>query len=72
MPTSLRLDDLYRMTAFIYGDRNSTRPKEATFAHFVEVCGMLTVHDRGKRKEASILLTRSVRRWVGTSHFWRK
>jgi NTP pyrophosphatase (non-canonical NTP hydrolase) len=39
------------MTAHIYGDRNSTRPKEATFAHFVEVCGMLTVHERGKRKE---------------------
>ncbi|SEE67770.1 CHAT domain-containing protein [Rhizobiales bacterium GAS188] len=49
--TNLRLDDLYCMTAHIYGDRNSTRPKEATFAHFVEVCGMLTVHERGKRKE---------------------
>lgn len=49
--TALRLDDLYRMTAHIYGDRNSTRPKEATFAHFVEVCGMLTVHERAKKKE---------------------
>ena len=47
----MRLDDLYRMTAYIYSDRNSTRPAEATFAHFVEVCGMLTVHERGKRKE---------------------
>ncbi len=47
----LRLDDLYRMTAYIYGDRNSTRPKEATFAHFVEVCGMLTVDERAKKKE---------------------
>jgi hypothetical protein len=41
-----RLDELYRMTPFIRGDRNSVRSKEATFAHFVEVCGMLTVHDR--------------------------
>lgn len=48
----LRLDDLYRMTAYIYGDRNSTRPKEATFAHFVEVCGMLTVDERAKKKES--------------------
>lgn len=47
----LRLDDLYTMTAHIYGDRNSTRTKEATFAHFVEVCGMLTVHDRRKKRE---------------------
>ncbi len=47
----LRLDDLYRMTAHIYGDRNSARTKEATFAHFVEVCGMLTVHDRRKKRE---------------------
>jgi hypothetical protein len=39
------------MTAYIYGDRNSTRPKEATFAHFVEVCGMLTVDERAKKKE---------------------
>jgi hypothetical protein len=47
----LQLDDLYRMTAYIYGDRNSVRSKEATFAHFVEVCGMLTVHDRKKKRE---------------------
>src|SRR4051794_7658296 len=47
----LRLDDLYHMTAYIYGDRNSVRSKEATFAHFVEVCGMLTVYDRRKRRE---------------------
>lgn len=39
------------MTAYIYGDRNSVRSKEATFAHFVEVCGMLTVHDRKKKRE---------------------
>ncbi len=47
----LRLDQLYKMTAHIYGDRNSARSKEATFAHFVEVCGMLTIHDRRKKRE---------------------
>jgi len=47
----LRLDDLYKMTAQIYADRSSVRSKEATFAHFVEVCGMLTIHDRRKRRE---------------------
>lgn len=47
----LRLDDLYKMTALIYSDRNSIRSKEATFAHFVEVCGMLTVYDRKKKRE---------------------
>jgi NTP pyrophosphatase (non-canonical NTP hydrolase) len=49
--SGLRLDDLYMMTSHIYGDRNSTRTKEATFAHFVEVCGMLTIHDRRKKRE---------------------
>ena len=39
------------MTAHIYGDRNSVRSKEATFAHFVEVCGMLTIPDRKKKRE---------------------
>lgn len=47
----LTLDHLYKMTSFIYGDRNSTRSKEATFAHFVEVCGMLTLIDRKKKRE---------------------
>jgi NTP pyrophosphatase (non-canonical NTP hydrolase) len=47
----LRLDDLYKMTAHIYADRNSVRSKEATFVHFVEVCGMLTIHDRRKKRE---------------------
>jgi NTP pyrophosphatase (non-canonical NTP hydrolase) len=32
-------------------DRNSVRSKEATFAHFVEVCGMLTIADRKKKRE---------------------
>lgn len=45
------LDELYRMTAYIYSEQNAIRPVAATFAHFVEVCGMLTVHDRRKKKE---------------------
>ena len=49
--TTLRLDDLYRMVAHIYGEQNAHRPASATFAHFVEVCGMLTVHARSKRRE---------------------
>lgn len=51
MPSSLTLDELYWMTAHIYSDRNSVRSKEATFAHFVEVCGMLTLPDRKKKRE---------------------
>lgn len=47
----LRLDDLYRMVAHIYADKNIGRTVEATFAHFVEVCGMLTIHDRKKKRE---------------------
>jgi NTP pyrophosphatase (non-canonical NTP hydrolase) len=39
------------MVAYIYNDRNMARPPAATFAHFVEVCGMLTIHDRKKRRE---------------------
>lgn len=46
----MRLDDLYKMTAFIYQDANLTRSKEATFLHFVEVCGMLTQLDRKKKR----------------------
>jgi NTP pyrophosphatase (non-canonical NTP hydrolase) len=48
---TLSLDDLYKMTAHIYGDRNSVRSKESTFAHFVEVCGMLTIADRKKKRD---------------------
>ena len=47
----IRLDNLYKMTSHVYGDRNSVRSKEATFAHFVEVCGMLTIHERKKKRE---------------------
>ena len=46
-----RLDDLYKMVAFIYGDKLSSRSAEGTFAHLVEVCGMLTIHDRNKKRE---------------------
>src|SRR5262245_47832374 len=47
----IRLDNLYKMVAFIYADKNLTRTATATFAHFVEVCGMLTIHDRKKKRE---------------------
>jgi hypothetical protein len=46
----MRLDDLYKMTSYIYQDANATRSKEATFLHFVEVCAMLTQIDRKKKK----------------------
>ena len=49
--SKLRLDDLYKMVAHIYSDKNISRTATATFAHFVEVCGMLTIHDRSKKRE---------------------
>jgi NTP pyrophosphatase (non-canonical NTP hydrolase) len=49
--TAPRLDDLYKMVAHIYGEKLSERSSTATFAHFVEVCGMLTIHDRNKKRE---------------------
>jgi len=45
------LDDLYYMVSHIYSDQNSHRHVSATFAHFVEVCGMLSIHDRRKKRE---------------------
>ena len=39
------------MTAYIYSEQNAIRPVTATLSHFVEVCGMLTIHDRKKRRE---------------------
>lgn len=45
------LDDLYMMVAFIYSDRNAERSTIATFSHFTEVCGMLSMHDRRKIRE---------------------
>ncbi len=51
MPAIIRLDDLYRMVSHIYSEQNAQRAATATFAHFVEVCGMLTLHDRDKPRE---------------------
>jgi len=45
----MRLDDLYKMTAYIYRDANLARSREATFLHFVEVCGLLTQSHRQKK-----------------------
>lgn len=50
--SKMRLDQYYRMVAHIYGEQNAQRSPSATFAHFVEVCGMLTIHDRKKKREA--------------------
>ena len=47
----LRLDDLYKMVAHIYSEQNLARTGSATFCHFAEVCGMLTIHDRRKKRE---------------------
>lgn len=46
--TSISLDDLYHMTAYIYGEKSAGRSPESTFAHFVEVCGMLAALDKRK------------------------
>ncbi len=51
MASGLRLDELYRMTAHIYSEQNAHRPASATFAHFVEVCGILSMHSRKKKRE---------------------
>jgi NTP pyrophosphatase (non-canonical NTP hydrolase) len=49
----LSLDGLYKMVAHIYREQNAIRSPHATFSHFVEVCGMLTIHDRRKKREGS-------------------
>jgi NTP pyrophosphatase (non-canonical NTP hydrolase) len=46
-----RLDELYKMVAYIYSHQNAQRSATTTFAHFAEVCGMLTIHDNPKRRE---------------------
>lgn len=48
----LTLDALYQMTAYIYSEQNSGRSKESTFAHFVEVCGMLASLSQNKRRSS--------------------
>ena len=69
---ALRLDDLYKMVAHIYSGQNIARTSTATFAHFVEVCGMLTLHDRPKKEKVLMSLRRSAKRWVGTFRSWPK
>jgi NTP pyrophosphatase (non-canonical NTP hydrolase) len=39
------------MTAHIYSEQNAHRPTSATFSHFVEVCGILSMHARKKKRE---------------------
>jgi NTP pyrophosphatase (non-canonical NTP hydrolase) len=51
MTTPLRLDDLYKMVAHTYSEQNAQRPPSATFSHFVEVCGMLTILSLEKKRE---------------------
>jgi NTP pyrophosphatase (non-canonical NTP hydrolase) len=51
--TNLSLDSLYKMVAHIYREQNAIRSPSATFSHFVEVCGMLTIHDRKKKREGA-------------------
>jgi NTP pyrophosphatase (non-canonical NTP hydrolase) len=51
--TDLSLDGLYKMVAYIYREQNAIRSPSTTFSHFVEVCGMLTIHDRKKRREGA-------------------
>src|SRR5262245_1013600 len=51
--SELGLDGLYKMVAHIYREQNAIRSPVATFSHFVEVCGMLTIHDRKKKREGT-------------------
>lgn len=44
------LDDLYKMTSYIYSEQNIGRSIDMTFLHFVEVCGMLTMLARKKNR----------------------
>jgi len=63
MNTSLRLNDLYKMIAHTYGEQNAQRPPSATFSHFVEVCGMLTVHSRNKKREGVTFIDALCKAW---------
>ena len=54
--TDLSLDDLYKMVAHIYREQNAIRSPSSTFSHFVEVCGMLTIHDRKKKREGATVI----------------
>jgi NTP pyrophosphatase (non-canonical NTP hydrolase) len=44
------LDDLYYLVSHIYSQQNFDRHPSTTFSHFVEVCGMLTIHAREKNR----------------------
>ncbi len=39
------------MLSAIYSEQNAHRSPSSTFTHFVEVCGMLTMYDRKKKRE---------------------
>src|SRR5690606_18667047 len=54
----------YKKTAFIYQDANATRSKEATYLHFVEVCGMLTQLHR-KKKRIKVDVTSAICKALG-------
>jgi NTP pyrophosphatase (non-canonical NTP hydrolase) len=54
--SDLSLDGLYKMVAYIYKEQNALRSPAATFSHFVEVCGMLTIHDRRKKREGASVI----------------
>lgn len=53
------------MVASIYNDQNLARSPAATFGHFVEVCGMLTMHDRKKRRENDLTVTDALCKALG-------
>ncbi len=62
------LDELYHMISHIYSEQNAQRSSTVTFAHFVEVCGMLTIHDRRKKREQASVeaaLCKSLERRTG-------
>jgi NTP pyrophosphatase (non-canonical NTP hydrolase) len=54
--SDLSLDSLYKMVAHVYKEQNALRSPSATFSHFVEVCGMLTIHDRKKKREGATVV----------------
>jgi NTP pyrophosphatase (non-canonical NTP hydrolase) len=63
--SKLRLDDLYKMIAHIYSEQNAQRAASSTFAHFVEVCGMLIVHSRGQKKREGLTFVDAICKALG-------
>jgi NTP pyrophosphatase (non-canonical NTP hydrolase) len=45
---ALSLDDVYKMVSYVFHEKNERRSLEATYAHLVEVCGLLVVHQQHK------------------------